>query len=139
MSVSGSSAEAAAGGSMTAETVAAIVEAFNRHDVDAIMSYFADDAVWVMARGPHPWGREFVGAQAVREALAERFASIPDAHWEDGGNWVLGEIGVSEWTLTGTTATGEKLELQGCDLWKFRDGKVTRKDTYWKQIQEDFT
>ena len=69
----------------------------------------------------------------------ERFASIPDAHWEDGGNWVLGEIGVSEWTLTGTTAKGEKLELQGCDLWKFRDGKVTRKDTYWKQIQPDFT
>ena len=128
-----------AGGGVTAETVAAIVDAFNRHDVDAIMSYFATDAVWVMARGPHPWGRKFEGAQAVRKALVERFASIPDAHWEDGGNWVLGEIGVSEWTLTGTTAKGEKLELQGCDLWKFRDGKVTRKDTYWKQIQPDFT
>ena len=60
MSVSGSSAEAAAAG-MTAETVAAIVEAFNRHDVDAIMSYFADDAVWVMARGPHPWGPQIRG------------------------------------------------------------------------------
>ena len=126
-------------GGVTVETVAAIVDAFNRHDVDAIMGYCADDVVWVMARGPHPWGREFRGAAAVRDALAERFRSIPDARWEDGGNWVLGEVGVSEWTLTGTTAKGERLELRGCDLWRFRDGKVTRKDTYWKQIEDDFT
>lgn len=129
----------AGGENVTVETVAAIVDAFNRHDVDAIMGYFADDAVWVMARGPHPWGRKFEGAAAVRQALAERFESIPDARWEDGGNWVLGEVGVSEWTLTGTTAKGEKLDLRGCDVWKFRDGKVIVKDTYWKHIQEDFT
>ena len=124
---------------VTVETLAAIVDAFNRHDVDGIMSYCAVDVVWVMARGPHPWGRKFEGAAAVHEALAERFRSIPDAHWEDGGNWVLGEMGVSEWTLTGTTAKGEKLRLLGCDLWKFRDGKVVKKDTYWKQLDEEFT
>ena len=126
-------------GKVTAETLAAIVDAFNRHDVEAIMAYCAADVVWVMASGPHPWGRRFEGAGAVRDALAERFRSIPDAHWEDAGNWALGEVGVSEWTLTGTTAKGERLELRGCDLWRFRDGKVTQKDTYWKQIREDFT
>ena len=57
----------------------------------------------------------------------------------DGGNWVAGDVGVSEWTLTGTTSKGEKLELPGCDLWKFCDGKVVRKDTYWKQIDREFT
>ena len=128
-----------AGGQVTVETVAAIVDAFNRHDVDAIMGYCADDVVWVMARGPHPWGRKYEGAEAVREALVARFESIPDAHWADGGNWVAGNVGVSEWTLTGTTAKGEKLELLGCDLWKFRGGKVVRKDTYWKQIDREFT
>ena len=128
-----------AGAGVTAGTLAAIVDAFNRHDVEAIMGYCADDVVWVMARGPDPWGRRFEGAPAVREALAERFRSIPDAHWEDAGNWVLGEVGVSEWTLTGTTARGEALELRGCDLWRFRDGRVIRKDTYWKQIQAGFT
>ena len=75
----------------------------------------------------------------VREALVERFRSIPDAHWQDRGSWVSGGSGVSEWTLTGTTAKGEKLELLGCDLWKFRGGKVVRKDTYWKQIDREFT
>ncbi|MDE0058394.1 MAG: nuclear transport factor 2 family protein [Defluviicoccus sp.] len=129
----------AIGGGVTVETVSAVVEAFNRHDVDAIMGYFAADVVWLMARGPDAWGRRFEGARAVREALADRFRSIPDAHWQDRGSWVSGEVGVSEWTLTGTTAKGERLEVQGCDLWRFRDGKVIVKDTYWKHIEQDFT
>ncbi len=130
---------AEAGGRVSVEMVAAIVDAFNRHDVDAIMSYCADDIVWVMARGPHPWGRKYEGAAEVRQALVERFKSIPDAQWRDGTDYVLGDVGVSEWTLVGTTTQGEKLELRGCDLWKFRDGKVIKKDTYWKQIHADFT
>ena len=124
---------------VTVEMVTAIVDAFNRHDVDAIMSYCADDIVWVMARGPDPWGRKYEGAAEVRQALVDRFNSIPDAQWRDGQDYVLGDVGVSEWTLVGTTTQGEKLELLGCDLWKFRDGKVIKKDTYWKQIHNDFT
>jgi len=127
------------GTTVTVETVAAIVDAFNRHDVDAIMSACADDVVWVMARGPDPWGRIYEGAAAVRQALVDRFASIPDARWIDGQDWVLGNTAVSEWTLVGTTTKGEKLEILGCDLLKFRNGKVIKKDTYWKQIYDDFT
>jgi ketosteroid isomerase-like protein len=37
-----------------------------------------------------------------------------------------------EWTLTGTSTDGEQLEVRGCDLWTFRDGLVSRKDSYWK-------
>ena len=43
-----------------------------------------------------------------------------------------GDCGASEWILTGTTTEGEHLEVRGCDLWTFRDGLVTRKDSYWK-------
>lgn len=124
---------------ITAETVGAIVDAFNRHDVEAIMSYCADDVEWVMARGPDPWGRTYQGATAVRQALVDRFQSIPDAQWINGEDHVLGDIALSEWTLVGTTTKGEKLELRGCDLWRFLDGKVVKKDTYWKQIYDDFT
>ena len=126
-------------GQVSVETVAAIVDAFKRPDVGAIMGYRADDAARVRARGPHPWGRKSEGAAAVGEALTARFRSIHYACWEDGGNWLAGDVGVSEWTLTGTTATGETLELLGCDLWRFRDGKAVRKDTYWKHIDEEFT
>jgi ketosteroid isomerase-like protein len=49
---------------------------------------------------------------------------------------VSGDRGVSEWTLSGTTTDGENLRLRGCDLWTFRDGRVVKKDSYWKAVVE---
>ena len=60
-------------GQASVETIAAIVDAFKRPDVGAIMGYRADDAARLRARGPHPWGRKSEGAAAVGEALAARF------------------------------------------------------------------
>ena len=45
----------------------AFLDAFNNHDVDAIMSFFTDDCVFDMPRGPAPGGRRLVGKQQVRE------------------------------------------------------------------------
>jgi ketosteroid isomerase-like protein len=118
----------------TIETLEAIADAFNRHDVDAIMSFFADDAVFEAPRGPEPCGRRLVGTDAVRAGIAARFAGIPDVHYGDATHWLNGDWGVSEWTLTRTTTDGERLELRGCDLWTFRDGKVVKKDSYWKMV-----
>ena len=36
------------------ETVKAILDAFNAHDLDAIMEFFADDCSLDMPRGPDP-------------------------------------------------------------------------------------
>jgi ketosteroid isomerase-like protein len=41
---------------------------------------------------------------------------------------------VSEWTLRGTQRTGERIEVRGCDLLEFVDGKISRKDSYWKIV-----
>jgi ketosteroid isomerase-like protein len=119
----------------TVEMLEAIADAFNRHDADAVMSFFTDDCVFETPRGPEPCGRRLVGKEAVREGVAARFAGIPDVHYGDGTHWVLGDRGVSEWTLTGTTTDGKRLELRGCDLWTFRDGKVLKKDSYWKLVE----
>ena len=119
---------------VTVETLKAILDAFNRHDLDAIMAFFADDCTFDMPRGPDPFGQRFVGKTAVREGLASRFAGIPDVHYGDDVHWVCGNRGVSEWTLTGTTREGKRLEVRGCDLWEFRQGTVTRKDSYWKIV-----
>ena len=43
------------------EAPKAILDAFNAHDLDAIMEFFADDCSLDMPRGPEPWGRRFVG------------------------------------------------------------------------------
>jgi hypothetical protein len=40
---------------------------------------------------------------------------------------------VSEWTITGTTVDGERVDVRGCDIWTFDDdGKIVRKDSFWK-------
>ena len=117
------------------ETLKAIAAAFNAHDLDAIMAFFADDCSLDMPRGREPWGQRFTGKAAVREALAGRFKGLPDVHYGEDRHWVAGDRGVSEWLLTGTTPDGRRVRVRGCDLWEFRDGKVTRKDSYWKIVE----
>ena len=120
--------------SVSAETLKAITDAFNAHDLDAIMEFFADDCSLDMPRGREPWGQRCTGKAAVRGALATRFRGLPDVHYSDDRHWVSGNRGVSEWLLTGTAPDGRRLRVRGCDLWEFRDGKVIRKDSYWKIV-----
>jgi ketosteroid isomerase-like protein len=114
------------------ETLKAITAAFDRHDLDGILAHFADDAVFEGPRGPDRWGTRFVGKDAIREAFAARFSGIPDVRYQEDTHFVDGDRGASEWTLSGTTAAGERIEVRGCDLWTFRDGKVVKKDSFWK-------
>lgn len=120
---------------VSVETLRDVLDAFNRHDLDAIMAHFADDAVFESPRGTDPWGTRFAGKDAVREGLARRFTGIPDVHYGNDRHFVSGDRGVSEWLLTGTTTSGERIEVQGCDLWEFRDGLIVRKDSYWKILE----
>lgn len=109
-----------------------IATAFDEHDLEGIMVHFADDAVFEGPRGTDPWGTRVVGRDAVREAFAGRFAGIPDVRYQQDRHFVDGDRGASEWTLSGTTTDGLRIEIRGCDLWTFRDGKVVMKDSYWK-------
>ncbi len=123
---------------MTANLAAlkGLVDAFNAHDLDRIMSHFADDAVLEMPRGPDPWGRRYVGAAAVREGLRARFAGLPDVHYGADSHYVDGDMGISQWTVTGTLPSGERIEARGCDFYSFRDGKITKKDSFWKIVEK---
>ena len=115
-------------------TIETVIEAFNQHDIDAILEHFTDDCVWVMASGPAPTGRCCVGKDEIRRVLAERFQVIPDMRWVNCTNWVNGDRAVSEWTVKGTAGSGERLDWLGCDLWEFRADLIAKKDTYWKRI-----
>ena len=91
-----------------------VLDAFNRHDLDAIMEFFAQDCTCDMPRGPNPWGRRCSGKAEVRAGLASRFTGIPDVHFGDARHWVSGgEFGVTEWTLTGTTTAGVPVAVRG--------------------------
>jgi ketosteroid isomerase-like protein len=112
----------------------ALLDAFNVHDVDAVMSFFADDCVFDMPRGPAPGGHRLVGKQQVRKGVQARLQGIPDIAYVDDRHWSCGDRGVSEWTIRGTTAAGESIEVRGCDLFEFTGGKISRKDSFWKIV-----
>jgi ketosteroid isomerase-like protein len=112
----------------------AFLDAFNAHDVDAIMSFFAEDCVLEMPRGPAPGGLRLTGKEQVRQGIQFRLDSIPDIHYGDDRHWTCGDRGVSEWTIRGTKVTGEPIEVRGCDLLEFVDGKISRKDSFWKIV-----
>jgi ketosteroid isomerase-like protein len=111
-----------------------LAAAFNAHDIDAIMAFFAEDCSLDMPRGPEPHGRRFVGRDEVRRGLMMRFESTPDVRYDEVEHFVSGDTGMSKWLLTGTTPDGQKVTVRGCDFYSFRDGLVSRKDSYWKIV-----
>jgi steroid delta-isomerase-like uncharacterized protein len=107
-------------------------EAWNRHDLDALMSMMTDDCVFAASAGPQVDGLRNEGEQAVRAAYAAVFEAFPDAHWANARHFIAGHRGVSEWTFTGTQKDGRRVEVTGCDLFTFRDGKIAIKNSYRK-------
>lgn len=107
-------------------------DAFNAHDVSAIMSHMTDDCVFEASAGPDVNGQIFRGQQEVRKAFEEVFATFPDAQWRSPKHFVSGNRGFSEWIFTGTKTDGTKIEVTGCDLFTFNDGKIAIKNSYRK-------
>jgi steroid delta-isomerase-like uncharacterized protein len=117
---------------VTVETLQAFADAWNRHDIDALMAFMTDDCVFEASAGPDAAGTRHVGRQAVRAGFAEVWKTFPDAHWGNARHFVAGDRGVSEWTFTGTRADGTRVEVNGCDLFIFRGGKIALKNSYRK-------
>jgi hypothetical protein len=83
----------------------AFLDAFSAHDVDAIMSFFTDDCVFDMPRGPAPGGRRLTGKEEVRAGIQSRVDGIPDIEYGDDRHWTCGDRGVPERTIRGTQAS----------------------------------
>ncbi len=110
----------------------AFADAWNRHDVDALMSMMTTDCVFHASGGHAVNGETHEGQRAVRAAFTAVFAQYPDAHWGNARHFVTGDRGVSEWTFTGTLDDGTRVEVAGCDVFTFRNGKIAIKDSFRK-------
>jgi len=119
---------------VTLERVREIGAAFARRDVEAIVSFFAEDGEFRNAKGPAIWGRSYKGKSEIRGFFQSLFASSPDVSWRHTAEYVAGNRAVTEWHRTATLTTGEKQEWLGCDLYTFREGKIAMKDTYIKVV-----
>ena len=107
-------------------------DAFNAHDLKAIMFHMTDDCVFEASMGPDFDGEKFTGQEQVRSAFENVFTTFPDAHWGNAKHFISGNRGFSEWIFTGTKSDGTRVEVTGCDLFTFKDGKIAIKDSYRK-------
>lgn len=119
--------------SVTADQLKDTFDAFNRHDIDGIMTHFADDCVFYTVAGDNEYGNKVEGAEAIAAAFSAVWAGMADAEWAEHSHFVCGDRGVSEWTFRGTDKDGNRIEAQGADLFTFRDGKIIVKQALRKQ------
>ena len=107
-------------------------DAFNAHDIKAIMSHMTDDCVFEASAGPDVDGQKFIGQDQVKKAFEDVFATFPDARWSNTRHFIAGDRGFTEWIFTGTRKDRVKVEVTGCDLFTFKDGKIAVKNSYRK-------
>jgi steroid delta-isomerase-like uncharacterized protein len=112
-------------------------EAWNAHDLDAIMTMHAPDMVFAN----HTAGESAAGGD-VREHIGAIFESWPDIAFSTRRLYVREGLVVQEWTASATHArtmrrgeivaepTGRRVEWDGLDVIPFEDGLVKRKDVY---------
>lgn len=118
---------------LSPQDLAETFDAFNRHEVDAVMKHFAEDCVFYPVAGPEVYGSKIEGAEAIAKAFSAVWQQMPDAQWEHHSHFVHADRAVSEWTFSGTAADGTRIEAQGADLFTLRDGKIVVKQALRKQ------
>jgi steroid delta-isomerase-like uncharacterized protein len=123
-------------------TIHRYADAWNRHDVDAILALHTDDAVFEN----HTSGGLAVGKAEIRKLIEGVFATFPDLKFATRRLYLGEGVAVLEWTATATHAkpvtradrtfppSGKKLSWNGLDVMPMRDGLVARKDVYADSI-----
>ena len=114
----------------TLESVRRFNEAFNRHDVDAVMAAMTDDCVFENTN-PAPDGKRYQGQAEVRAFWERFFQNSPDALFEAEDMFAAQDRCAVRWIYR-KTRDGQPWHLRGVDVFRVRDGKVAEKLAYVK-------
>ncbi|WP_066340441.1 nuclear transport factor 2 family protein [Azohydromonas lata] len=114
------------------EFLQAFGDAWNRHDIEALMEFMDRECTFHAVAGPDLMGRSFVGRDEVRQGFLLAWQTFPDAAWLDADHFVQGDRGVTESTFCGTRADGSRVEARMVDVFTFRNGKIAIKNAYRK-------
>jgi ketosteroid isomerase-like protein len=117
---------------LTSQDLVDTFDAFNRHDIDGVMTHFADDCVFYTVGGDEVYGAKIEGSEDIAKAFSAVWAGMKDAHWAHHSHFVCDDRAVSEWTFSGTGTDGMRVEAQGADLFTLRDGKIVVKQALRK-------
>lgn len=117
-------------------------DAWNRHDVDAILAMHTEDSVFCN----HTSGGEAIGRDAIRKIITSVFETFPDIHFDLRRLYVRDDLIVQEWTAIATHSnpitynnktlhpTGKRIQWNGMDILPIRNGQVARKDVYAESL-----
>lgn len=118
---------------LTRELVDAVGDAFNANDIEAVMRYFAPNAVFDHAICPEAHGVRFEGAEKIREVFAGLFNKVEKVHWVTLACGIVGSKAYGEYHRTARHKIGTTEESLSVDILTFRDELIVHKDTYYKQ------
>jgi uncharacterized protein (TIGR02246 family) len=116
--------------SEVAEVIHRFNDAFNRHDVDAVMATMTEDCLFDNTRPP-PEGQKFVGSDAVRQYFEGFFERSPQARFDTEEVFVAGDRCVVRWVYH-WVRDDKPGHVRGVDVFRVRDGKVAEKLSYVK-------
>ena len=114
-----------------ARLVIQLMDAFNRHDVPAIMALFSDDCLFE-SPFPAPDGAVYQGREAVTQYWQNFFSRSPQAHFETEEVHGLGFRAVARWKYTWVDAEGNQKHVRGVDVFKIKNGLFCEKLSYVK-------
>lgn len=116
----------------TLEMLDAFSTAWSDGDLEKVMSFFADDAVYLGSFGDDLDGTPFVGKAAIREGVAQYMAAFPGGRYERTAAVVDGDGAAVAWTFTWPTPDGSS-SVRGCDFFEVANGRIRRKDAFRKE------
>jgi len=112
-------------------TVLAFNEAFNRHDVPAMMALMSDDAVFENTQ-PAPDGTVYQGKEAITRFWEAFFEGSPQAHIKIEDIFGLGRRCVMRWRYEWVDEQGENGHVRGVDIYRIEDDLIVEKLSYVK-------
>jgi ketosteroid isomerase-like protein len=118
---------------MDADRLEEFFDAWNAHDIDRIVSFFAPEGAYLGSIGPDDDGTAFRGLDEVRRGVTAFLGTYADAHYTDSAIVVAGDHGYATWTFHGTTADGARVIYRGVDIFKFAGDQILLKDAFRKE------
>lgn len=115
------------------------IEAYNAHDLDTFLGYYAEDCELIVPGFP-----PFQGKAAARECWRLFLESFPDDHLTITSQVVAGTTVVGEWTADATNTgplylpsgkvlppTGKRFTSKGIDVSVIDAGRIKSHRLYW--------
>ncbi len=119
------------------QTMRAFKRGFGKVDRDSLASAVTDDFEWHMhwseSDDDRPTGRVLRGLDEVMAEIERRRDTWTELSYVDVEERYTDDMVVQTFVVSGVDSTGRRFSSAAVDLYPLRDGRIARKQTYWKQ------